>query len=363
VLRPQLKPALRRVWRDAATIQLGLDPERAVVIGGLDEPATRLLDSLDGSRDIAGLQEAAAGWGLPPQRAGALIDLLHRTGALDDGAADHRPLRRLSAADRDRLAPDLAAASLVRAEHDGGTGVLARRQASVVAVHGAGRVGATLTSLLAAAAVGAVVVTDRSRVRLADVAPAGLPGEAEGLLRQDAAAAAARRIAATVRTTAPPRRDADLAVVTDEPDPGLPDELVRRGVPHLYVTVREGTGLVGPFVLPGRSACHRCLDLHRADRDPAWPRIAAQLRGPARQRVVACDVVLATAVAAQAALQVLHFVDGPAGADPAPAPLSVDGTVEVEQADGSVRRRSWSPHPLCGCRWRTHGEGGAYALD
>jgi hypothetical protein len=59
---------------------------------------------------------------------------------------------------------------------------------------------------------------------------------------------------------------------------------------------------------------------------------------------------------------VLHFVDGPAGLE-APTPLSVDGTVEVEQSDGSLRRRSWSPHPLCGCRWGTHGEGGAYALD
>jgi len=53
--RPQVKPALRRVWRDRSTLQLGLDPAHAVVISGLDPGSARLIETLDGTRDLTGL--------------------------------------------------------------------------------------------------------------------------------------------------------------------------------------------------------------------------------------------------------------------------------------------------------------------
>jgi bacteriocin biosynthesis cyclodehydratase domain-containing protein len=34
-------------------------------------------------------------------------------------------------------------------------------------------------------------------------------------------------------------------------------------VPHLAVSASEAIGVVGPLVLPGQSACLRCLDLTR----------------------------------------------------------------------------------------------------
>ncbi|HSR24383.1 MAG TPA: thiamine biosynthesis protein ThiF, partial [Candidatus Eisenbacteria bacterium] len=157
-MRPVLKPALRRVWRDATTLQLGLDPERAVVIGGLDAGAARLVESLDGTRDVPGLLDVAEALGVDRRRAGELIKLLERSGVLDDAATDRRTLRQLGGPERERLAPDLAAASVLRRRPDGGVGVLARRRAAVIAVHGAGRIGGSVTALLAAAGVGTVVV-------------------------------------------------------------------------------------------------------------------------------------------------------------------------------------------------------------
>lgn len=38
--------------------------------------------------------------------------------------------------------------------------------------------------------------------------------------------------------------------------------------------------LVGPLVIPGRTSCLQCADLHRTDRDAAWPAVATQLRVP-----------------------------------------------------------------------------------
>jgi bacteriocin biosynthesis cyclodehydratase domain-containing protein len=121
------------------------------------------------------------------------------------------------------------------------------------------------------------------------------------------------------------------------------EALVAAGIPHLAARVVELTGIVGPLVVPGRTSCLRCLELHRGDRDPAWPRIAAQAahRGSV---VAACDVTLATHVAALAAQQVLASLDGF-------SPATVDGTVEVSLPYGLPRRRSWRPHPACGCAW------------
>lgn len=351
-VRPQLKPALRRVWRDGTTLQLGLDPARAVVIGGLDAVSARVVDSLDGSRDLTGVHAAASRLGMSPRHVDDLLALLARSGVLEDAAADHRVLASLSQEERDRLAPDVAAASIARPGEDGGVSVISRRRSRVVAVHGAGRVGASLVTLLAAAGVGALVVEDAAAAQPADVCPAGLgPGDV-GARRQDAAVQAARRLAASLRASLPAgRRTPDLAVLAGEPaqDGRLVERLVRGGVPHLFARVRDATGVVGPLVLPGRSSCQRCHDLHRTDRDPAWPSVTAQLSAASRHRLSPCDVVLATAVAAHAALQVLAYLDGD------PAPPAVDGTLEIAQADGRLRRRSWAPHPACGCMWPRQG--------
>ncbi|MDQ1668720.1 MAG: hypothetical protein QOE40_781 [Actinomycetota bacterium] len=350
-VRPLLKPALRRVWRDDSTLQLGVDPRHAVVISGLDAPATRLVDSLDGTRDRGGVLATGFGLGLDAWRVHELLSLLDRSGVLDDGAADRRHLAGLSHHERERLAPDLAAQSVVRRGTDGGAAVLARRGTSVVGVRGAGRVGASIATLLAAAGVGALLVDDPATTTARDTAPAGAAAADVGLPRQDAALRSAKRVAPAVRSSIPRRRhEADLIVLAPVGlvEPHLPDRLLRRGVVHLFAGVRDGTGIVGPLVLPGRSSCHRCHDLHRADRDPAWPSVAAQLTGTSRQLDAPCDVVLATAVAAQAATQVLALLDGD------PAPPAVDGTIEMSQTDGRVRRRGWSVHPHCGCAWSPH---------
>ncbi len=107
--------------------------------------------------------------------------------------------------------------------------------------------------------------------------------------------------------------------------------------------------MVGPLVRPGRSACLRCLDLARSERDPAWPLILAQLAGSgdgARDglRDGGCDTVLAATVAAQATVQVLAFLD-----TGRPGRAVSDGALELAVPDWQWRRRSWPPHPRCPC--------------
>jgi hypothetical protein len=53
---------------------------------------------------------------------------------------------------------------------------------------------------------------------------------------------------------------ADLVVLTDYlvADPRMLRDLHSQGVPHLPVRVRDGTGLVGPLVIPGVTSCLGC---------------------------------------------------------------------------------------------------------
>jgi hypothetical protein len=49
----------------------------------------------------------------------------------------------------------------------------------------------------------------------------------------------------------------DLVVLTDllVADPRMMRDLHSQSVPHLPVRVRDGTGLVGPLVIPGVTSC------------------------------------------------------------------------------------------------------------
>ncbi len=46
---------------------------------------------------------------------------------------------------------------------------------------------------------------------------------------------------------------------------------------HLPVALEQGGVTAGPLVRPGVTPCLACRDAHERDRDPAWPRLHAQL--------------------------------------------------------------------------------------
>ena len=340
---PVLSGARRRLWRDPQTLQLGRAGPWAVVLAGLDPGARAVLALLDGTRDVAAVHDAAVAAGCPAPRVRELLDLLASSGLLVD-AAERWPAG-LEVADRDRLVPDHASLQLV---HGGsGLAVLRRRRAARVAVHGGGRTGAPLAALLAAAGVGTVDVVDDGTARAADVAVGGLRPADAGRRRGSAAGERVREVAPGVR--AGPVVRPDLAVLA--PAGALDDRtaaaLLAGAVPHLLVQVRDTVGTVGPLVLPGRTACLRCLDLTRTDRDPGWPVLAVQLATDAAAPAP-CDAVLAAAVAAQAAAQALALLDGR-------LPAAAGGTLELALPDWRWRRRTWPVHPACSCGWAEAG--------
>jgi bacteriocin biosynthesis cyclodehydratase domain-containing protein len=324
-VRPVLAPAARRRWRDASTLQLGVPSSLSVVLEGLDEPARMLLRLLDGTRTRAQVvaEAGARGCAQPAE----LLAALEQAGLLLD--ADLMLVPALDRAERDRLSPDLASLSLVRG--NGAPQALLRRRASRVIVHGGGRVGGSLASLLCDAGVGTVDVRDSEVARVEDVGAAGLRMEDVGRRRAEALAERLRSLGSSERPT--------LVVLAEDEADGVAPVLQRASISHLVVRVEGHVGRVGPLVVPGRSACLRCLDLVRTALDPRWPTLAGQHPGTA---VEAQDAVLAAAVAAHAAMQVLQLVEGD-------TPASVGGTLELELPDWRWRRRSWPQHPGCEC--------------
>lgn len=320
-MRPVLVPSARRVWRDPATLQVG----QLQLVEGLTPERRALLPLLDGTRTREQVVAAA--------RAAGCGDAEDVLAVLEDGGlvldADDLAPAGLDRAERDRLGPDLASLALTRGRR-AASALLARRSARVV-VHGGGRVGGPLAALLSAAGVGTVDVRDHGAARAVDTAVGGLQLTDLGRPRGEALADRLRSLASA--------RPPALVVLTD--DTSAAPHLSRTGTPHLVALVEEARGTVGPLVLPGSAACLGCLELVRTALDPGWPALAAQ---PGLRASAACDGVLAAAVAAQAALQVLQLLEGD-------TPASVGGTLELELPGWRWRRRSWPQHPDCACAW------------
>lgn len=143
----------------------------------------------------------------------------------------------------------------------------------------------------------------------------------------------------------------DLVVLADYQiaDPRLLQELHRDGIAHLPVRVRDGAGLVGPLVIPGLTSCLHCADLHRTDRDAAWPTVATQLTGAVGSASRA--TILATAAMAMRQVDlVIRAVRHTGGPQPAPeAPPTLNTTLELDADGYSIVARRWSRHPHCPC--------------
>lgn len=305
-MRIQLLPGLHRVWRGPRAVQLGITPHRSAVVEGLTPPDAALLDRLDAGVDPA---ELAAS----DERSRTLVDLLRDAGALVPARAG-RAVHSVLQDRHDDLAPDAAVWALVHRGHGDGWDLLAARAARHVLVVGAGRVADGLADALLTAGVGSVERRDR-------LTPHGV--------RSRTGRGAGRPPACVV------------LVAAAAADPAHAQGLVRADVAHLSVVVREGEVVVGPFVRPGLGPCLRCLDLHRTDRDPAWPGVLAQLLVAGRDAPE--ESTTAGLAARLAALQVLAQLDG------VRPPATTDATLEVELPDGLVTRRTWSAHPECGC--------------
>lgn len=294
-LRLRAAPAL--LTRPRGQVQIGWDPDRAVVVtppeGTSTEDVLTLLHRLDGSANRSAVVADAAARGLPRLFVEELLAELTAAGVVEVRPPVDNTLPPLGTADTDH------------------------GNRMVVTLIGRGPLSDTLARSLPV-----IGVRVRRRVGAARTAPArerSAPGGHLVIL-------------------------ADMAVV----DPQLAGLLTRARIPHLAVSLREGSGLVGPLVLPGLSSCLLCTHLYRCDRDPDWPYLAAQLAGKAGSASHA--TVMATAGIAQAQVEAVIRAAHPDSRwqDP-PPPETLSRTVTVDAAGARTSTQTWPRHPRCPC--------------
>jgi hypothetical protein len=308
-VRPMLKPALVPMWRSDTTLQLGLDSTYGRIVEGFDDTGRLVLGLLDGTRDVRAIYRDARAAGADRATVDALLRTLSRCSLLDDASLDAAPLRELDAEARARLGPELSALSLLRPRPGDALAALSRRRGAHVAVAGPQVLVERIVELLEAAGLSQLSVYPS----LAELAPKTVGRRAPDFV-----------VLATVGVL-----DYEAFAVLDH-----------LAIPHLAVSVRELTGIVGPLVLPGTTSCLHCQELQRADRDPRWPSLARQFHQVTDG--LRCPATLAAMVAATATVQVVSHLDGD-------APATIEGSLEVTLPDWRLRRRSWHRHPDCPC--------------
>ena len=146
-----------------------------------------------------------------------------------------------------------------------------------------------------------------------------------------------------------PRARLALVLSLGEVDRAELDPLVRGDIPHLVLRAIDGVVVLGPFVVPGATACLRCLDAHHTDEDPGYLiALERYVAASAQPREDGCDDVPDpgnTALAlAWAARDLRTFSTGG-------IPTTWSSTVAIGSVGPPIAAVAWRPHPSCGCGW------------
>lgn len=122
------------------------------------------------------------------------------------------------------------------------------------------------------------------------------------------------------------------------------DPLVRDGVPHLVAVSTPWGWELGPFVVPGETACLRCVDAARGDNDPRYGVVLDQLVRSASPAPVA--PALSAIAMGWVARDLIAHRRGV-------RPSTWSTTVRLTDSPGPelVDEHRWLRHPHCGCAW------------
>lgn len=335
-IRPYLPPILHIVWRDAGRLQIGLDPDHAVVFEGITPAHFRFIGLLDGFHSLEQLILRAGHLQIPPEDALALLHRLTASGVLID--LGQNPQRELLDAEFTGRA--------IGTPHQPFGDAATRRASATVLVHGARRLGAVIASALCSAGVGTVHVHQSGIVDRSDVTAGGYRVGDVGdrrIVALDRLLQSSR--AGAANTMLAPSHGPDLVVLTDPwPPPDEEEHALRlAGVHYLCASIRERRAVIGPFVIPHESSCLQCQHLHRADRDDRWRSVFRQLRLTHHSREDTGESSLNLIAAGLATAQALQWLDGER------IPETVNATLDIALPELVLQRRFWPRHARCPC--------------
>lgn len=316
--RPWIRHDVPLAWRSDTCVEMGYPPG-ASRLDGVDRAHISWLTSLRGERTLTQALEAGVDSGLSRPVMTRLVRAAVACGLIDDAARDLQAGHDLPLDTRDRVAGDLSVVRHIHGEQ--ADAVIRRRLDAEVAVHGDNRIAEAVVDALLDAGVGHII-------------------------RAGSIHSSSRR-----HRRSSQRRTCEILCSAAHPDAASLPEAMALDIPHLAVCAAGPRAVIGPMVIPGRTSCLRCRDLHLTDSDPSWPRAAVQW---AARRRVSTSAPLAHLAGAWAALQAVAVIDAGSRAVSAP---TIDGAVIITLPGGSPVVEHRPAHPLCGCRWPRTGHG------
>lgn len=242
------------------------------------------------------------------------------------------------------LVPDVNAYSVAYTAPAGQ--LIRNRSRSAARIHGLGRCGQTIASLLAASGIGALYLNDQHPVHAGDIGTGPLRMADLGKPRTVALAHRLGQQWPRTRlsgwTPGPDASGLGAQVTVVTACDALPESwaahLAGTRMPHLPVVFGPAWARVGPLVIPGLTTCLDC----------AQPRAGSTAEGPQaagtpRSDSSTAELALSCAAAGLAAVQILMLLDG------VNVPSTADAVLSIDLATGGVQRVPVQPRSDCTC--------------
>jgi hypothetical protein len=341
ILNPKLKPGVRLYERNQSQIQIGIDPSSALVVDkkvGLT--IGRLLTGANSTSEIC-RQLVEAGHDLPSSE--NFLRQLVELGLVEPGpiAATH---------DHQNPVTEIQRLNLTR-ETSGDLEQISQRIGCEISIRGAGRLGMTVSLILASAGFPNVTVHDSTLVNESDLTPWGASRIDIGIRRDVVAKNLVERMirgASSHKNSLRFRPHQRIEVLLPDQRADFPwisatsaDQFVATDTAHLFAATSTNTSLISSVIRPGKSPCLRCLHLHRCDQDPQWPLIDLQVSQNPVLDSAGISLVMKTAM--EVTRLISGWVDG--------VELADSYLLKLGKRLDAVETYPTFFHPSCGCRW------------
>ncbi|WP_296630761.1 hypothetical protein [Rhodoluna sp.] len=340
----RINPSHQALWRDPHTLQLGLGSNK-VLLRKLSAAQERLVAALYQGIADQQLGLVSNQLGLAESESKSLIADLEEL-LLQESPKPNSKLQ-LSADFISSAYSEIIKSSLLHSVD--GEAVLLERQHRRVQIENLEKTGLSLSLGLAAAGVGQLCTIDNQKVQSADLGPSGYPSQLAGRTRGDALHAildaSPNQTKISHETTEKQVAKLDFAVLIA--NQALPtkryEQLMKHSVPHLAITFDSQGAWVSPTIVPGKTACLKCLDLSKTEADEKWPALASQLATSTKRFDDTASQLFAAGLALQKTLTQLDRVGG--------FELTQEETTGYRLANstGEVSEFQWPANKACDC--------------
>jgi hypothetical protein len=251
-----------------------------------------------------------------------------------------------------KITPELSATTWIPGVNDGGVAVLTNRRLALIEISGENRVATQLFGLLLASGVTQTKMAsasrrDRARIGNQDMCAGLLTSGDVGSNFQHTLEDKARELAlfpSKDKSVAEDIPEVFLKIFIGNGHEALIAQSMSEDEIHLIVAAPDGPSIdVGPLVIPGKSACSRCVTLARSDQHVLSREIDI-FRSTHTELEI--PVAVAHFVAAQIASEILRFIDTKKS-------VLISTRVRTNYLDlCNPQHIRFARHPLCGCSWR-----------